>query len=430
MSAYLKRMGTRLGTLFSGGVLLREQKLFMAAVSLFFVAAGLSGMFVNTFIYSCAYTSGELVSGIKSVAYYNLCLYASMAVFSIVIGIVGKGLQSRLLMGAGLCLYALVFVLLLLLGKECINYIWALGFLSGMGTALFQFTYSDAVTFATSGENRDYYLSIQGIINAVTAVLTPLAAGVLIDLIGGFNGYTVLFSVILVVLAACFVCCLGLTYSDGKKPNTHFGNVFLYSIRDKSMRYASLGELISGIREGVMAFLVPVLLFVLGFSNIAVGLYVFVFTGLQLVFSRWAQEKTNVRNRAYIIFLSCLLFGGIGFVFMAGVDIVPIFSYGIVTAVVQSFFAAAVFYVFYEAAYKIPNGYHKNLEILTIREFYRNVGRVTGIFVLLLMPQETKHLVYAVIILGVSQLFAWVLFACSGLQLRKKERRLRSGSAK
>lgn len=128
MSAYLKRMGTRLGTLFSGGVLLREQKLFMAAVSLFFVAAGLSGMFVNTFIYSCAYTSGELVSGIKSVAYYNLCLYASMAVFSVVIGIVGKGLQSRLLMGTGLCLYALVFVLLLLLGKECINYIWALGF--------------------------------------------------------------------------------------------------------------------------------------------------------------------------------------------------------------------------------------------------------------------------------------------------------------
>lgn len=51
------------------------------------------------------------------------------------------------------------------------------GLLSGMGTALFQFTYSDAVTFATSGENRDYYLSIQGIINAVTAVLTPLAAG-------------------------------------------------------------------------------------------------------------------------------------------------------------------------------------------------------------------------------------------------------------
>ena len=134
-------------------------------------------MFVNTFIYSCAYTSGELVSGIKSVAYYNLCLYASMAVFSVVIGIVGKGLQSRLLMGTGLCLYALVLCCFCYWEKNVSIIFGRWGFLSGMGTALFQFTHSDAVTFATSGENRDYYLSIQGIINAVTAVLTPLVAG-------------------------------------------------------------------------------------------------------------------------------------------------------------------------------------------------------------------------------------------------------------
>lgn len=429
MSAYFKRMGTRLGALFSGGVLLREQKLFLAAVSLFFAAAGLAGIFINTYLYSCAYTSGELVSGIKSVAYYNLCLYASMAVFSVVIGITGKAISSRVLMVAGLCLYALVFALLLLLGKACINYIWALGFLNGMGTALFQFNYGDAVTFATSGNNRDYYLSIQGGINALSAVLAPLIAGVLVDLVGGIRGYTVLFSVVLAVLAACLVCCLCLTYSDGNRTNTHFGNVFVYSLRDKSMRYASLGELVSGFREGVMAFLVPVLLFVLSFSNSIVGLYAFLLGALQLSCSRCAEGRVNGRNRALVILLSCLLNAGIGFVFLSGVGYVPIFSYGVVTACVQSFFAAATFFIFYDAAYKIPNSHYKNLEILTVRELYRNAGRAVGIFALLLVPQETKYMVYAIIGLGISQLIAWGLFACAGLQLRKKERRTRSKAA-
>lgn len=429
MSDYLKRMGTRIGALFSGGVLLREQKLFLAAVSLFFVAAGLSGIFVNTFLYSCASISGELVSGIKSVAYYNLCLYASMAVFSVVIGITGKAVPSRILMIAGLCLYALVFVLLLFLGKECVNYIWALGFLNGMGTAFFQFNYGDAVTFATSGENRDYYLSIQGGINAITAVITPLIASVLIDLVGGLNGFTVLFSVVLGVLAACLACCLCLTYSDGNKTNTHFGNVFVCSLRDKSMRYASLGELVSGLREGVMAFLVPVLLFVLSDSNSTVGLYACMLGVLQLTFSKWAEGRINGRNRALVILLSCLLNAGIGFVFLSGVGYVPIFSYGAVTAGVQSFFAAATFFIFYDAAYKIPNSHYKNLEILTVRELYRNAGRSIGVFALLLVPQETAHMVYAMIGLGLSQIIAWGLFACAGIQLRKKERRFRNKAA-
>lgn len=178
-----------------------------------------------------------------------------------------------------------------------------------------------------------------------------------------------------------------------------------------------------------MAFLVPVLLFVLSFSNSIVGLYAFLLGALQLSCSRCAEGRVNGRNRALVILLSCLLNAGIGFVFLSGVGYVPIFSYGVVTACVQSFFAAATFFIFYDAAYKIPNSHYKNLEILTVRELYRNAGRAVGIFALLLVPQETKYMVYAIIGLGISQLIAWGLFACAGLQLRKKERRTRSKAA-
>lgn len=428
MSAYLKRMGTRLGTLFSGGVLLREQKLFMTAVSLFFVAAGLSGIFINTFLYSCAYTSGELVSGIKSVAYYNLCLYASMAVFSVVVGIVGKGIQSRVLMSAGLCFYALVYILLLFLGKDSVNYIWALGFLSGMGTSLFQLNYSSAVTFATSGENRDYYLAVQGIINSVAAVFSPMLAGVLLELVGGIHGYTVLFCVTLFILTVCLACCFSLSYSDGKKTNTHFGNVFVFSLQNKGFRAASFGEMLSGMREGVMAFLVPVLLFTLGFSHILVGVYALAYAGLQFIFSRRANERIHAKNRNLVILLACVVNAAIGFVFLSGVDYLPVFSYGIVASIAQSFFAAAVFAVFYDSAYRIPNGHRKNLEILTVRELYANAGRVIGIFILMLVPQETGSLVYVILGLGISQLVAWALFGYADQQLRKSER-VRRGRA-
>lgn len=420
LGAYFKRLSIRIGALFSGGVMLREQKLFLATISLFFVATGLSSVFINTFIYLCAYTSGEIVSGLRAVVYYNLCMYASMALFSVVIGILGKSVNSRVLIGTGLASYALLYVLLLIWGRECVNYIWLLGFCAGIGTVFVNVNYSAAVSYVTSSSNCDYYLSIQGIINAFCAVLAPFTAGVLIELIGSERGYVTVFVISAAVLLAGFFCAAALKYNDGKKGVTHFGNVFVASIKNREFRCCAVSEFINGIRDGATVFIVPILLFSLNMSAIAVGIYVFVCAFIQVRMARHVNSRINAKNRLKWIFISCVMYAAIGFVFLSGIDIVPIFSYAVIASVAQSIFAAGTFSSFYDAAYKIPNSHRKSLEILSVREFYINLGRIVGVFALLLVPQGTTTLIYTVITVGIMQLAVSVIEAVGASKAKRQ----------
>ena len=421
MSAYLKRFRTKIASLFAGGFLLREQKLFLSAVSLFFAASSLSGIFVNTFIYSCAYASGEIASGLRAVAYYNLCMYGAMAFFAVVTGIIGKALSSRTLICAGLVFYALLYILLLIMGSTCVNYIWLLGILSGMGSAFFNLNYSSAVTYVTSTEGRGYYLSIQGIINSASAVIAPLIAGVLAEIVGGMGGYITLFIISLIVLALSVVCCFSLTYRDGKKGATQFGNVFVFSLKNKPLRLCAVSDAVSGLRDGVAMFLIPLLLFSLKMSNAAVGIYMFVYTLIQVAVSHFAQTRVSDKNRMSVVFFACVLYMLSGFILLGKIDTLTIFSYGIVSAFIQGFFATALFALFYDAAYKIPHAHRKNLEILSVREFYINIGRIIGVFTIMFVLRETTYVIYTMIVFGILQMVSWIMLGLASRQLADKK---------
>lgn len=404
MGAYFKRIYARLAEIMTGGVLMREQKLFLSTVSLFYIATAMSAVFVNTFIYSCAYASGEIESGLRAVAYYNLCMYASVAFFSVIIGIIGKNVRSRMLMLTGLVFYALLYILILILGSRSVGLIWLLGLLSGAGSVFFNLNYSSAATYATSAENRGQYLSLQGSINISAAAIAPLFAALLSKLAKGMGGYIIIFVVSLVILAASGVHCFGLSYNDGKNGNTQFGNVFVFSVKNKDMRSCVIADMISGLREGAVSFLIPVLLFTIDMSNISVAMYLLVCTVLQAFASNLAQRYVGEKSRNTAIFIAAVMFAISGFILLLGIDKSVIFSYGAINAFVQGVFISAVFTLFYEASYKIPHSNRKNLEIMSVREFYINIGRIVATFIIMLVLSETTYMIYTLVVFGILQI--------------------------
>ncbi|MBE7026165.1 MAG: MFS transporter [Ruminococcaceae bacterium] len=421
MSAYFKRIKTKIATFFAGGFLMREQKLFLSTVSLFFVASAFSGIFINTFIYLCAYASGEVASGLIAVAYYNLCMYGAMAFFSVVTGIIGKAVSSRTLIFTGLILHTLLYILLLSMKSSCVNYIWLLGILSGMGNAFFNLNYSSGVMYVTSSEGRGYYLFIQGIINSASAVLSPLISGVLASLIGGINGFVALFVISLIVLIIAVISCFSLTYQDGKKGATQFGNVFVFSVKNKSMRMCAVCDAVNGIRDGVSMFLIPLLIFTLEMSNVGVGIYMFIYALVQMLLSYLPQSHIIHKKRMGFAFLACVLYALSGFILIRGFNMLTLFSYGILSALIQGFFVTVLFSAFYDAAYKMPHASRKNLEILSVREFYINIGRIIGVFTIMFVLKETTWLIYTMIIFGILQMLSWVMLVLSSRQLADKE---------
>ncbi len=411
MGAYFKRIYARLAEIMTGGVLMREQKLFLSTVSLFYIAIAMSAVFVNTFIYSCAYASGEIESGLRAVAYYNLCMYASVAFFSVIIGIIGKNVRSRTLMLTGLMFYALLYILILIWGNRSVGYIWLLGLLGGAGSAFFNLNYSTAATYATSAENRGYYLSLQGTINISASAVAPFFAALLSSLAKGMGGYIVIFIVSLVILAASGVCCFGLSYADGKKGSTQFGNVFVFSIKNKDMRCCVIADTISAFREGAVAFLIPVLLFTIDMSNIIVGIYILVCTILQALASNISRRYIGEKNRSAAIFVAAIMFAISGFILLLGIDKSVVFSYGAINAFVQGVFVTAVFTLFYEASYKIPHSNRKNLEIMSVREFYINIGRIIATFVIMLVLRKTTYMIYTLVVFGILQIAVPIVYS-------------------
>lgn len=401
-----------------------EQKAFLAFITLFFATNGLSGIFINTFIYSVSYMSGEFVSALRAVLYYNLCMYASMAVFSVVVGIIGKNFNSRILMGIGIAAHMILFILLIALSGRCIRFIWLLGLLSGMGISFINLNYSISAAYVIGGINKEYCLKLQSIFSASSAILSPVIAGGLLQLIGGITGYTVLFCIVLIFSIISIICCIHLRYNDGRKGLTHFGNVFVYSIKNAQMRCCSVAEFIGGIRDGIMAFLIPIFLYSIDMSAVSVGIYCSIFALIQVIVSNRSTSKINQKNRSVFLFISCVLYAAIGFVFMTGIHKAALFSYGAISACAQSLFSSAAFSIFFGCAYKMPHADKKNTEILSVREFYTNLGRTAGVFAVLLIPYDTLYIIYAVIAAGIIQVLSWILLTESHSSLKKRDSKI------
>ncbi len=423
MSGIMKRIRTWFASFLSVETLSREQKLMLFAVLFFFCATGVSGVYINLFLYQTTVNAAGLAvtDALTSVIVFNLLAYIFMFIISGLLGVFGKRIPEKLGLLGGMGVYAILFVLLLVLGGKAIRSIAWLALLNACGTSLFQLSYNRMLAFAFPERTKKLYIIISSALITIAGILTPIIAGIFVQNGRNMNGYTVAFGTALVMIAIsiAFVVCVRLPKNRAQK-RTYFAGVLVRVLQERNLRLVHTGELLRGLRDGALAFLLPMVIYTSGGNALGVGFYAAICAVFQLLGELHVSKTVNAENRMGLMLFSVAIMLVATVAFAFGFNVMTVYAYGIISALVGAFFYVPIVGILHWSSGIIVNAQKKTTEIQQVRELFVNVGKALGALMVLVF-YKLNLLPVAVILVNVVLVLAWVLFSRIGEETELQE---------
>jgi len=354
---------------------------FVAMNAAFFAGYSLHTIFVNTFLFR---TGSEL----RIVCLYNAVNFA----FSILGQFLGLRLLRRhkppTLSVAGTVLYTLSYLCILLLQERAVDWLVALAFMNGVGAALYYLAYHSYTKVYLGESQRQYGLSLLGIVQQIIGLTVPTAAGFVTA--RGMSGYIAIFiaAVLLAGTSVVLACTLPGAPVGGEK-NALWRMVRDLVPRSRATRLFWAANFFSGVCRGSFMFLLSLVLLILTDNEAVVGLSS---SGAALlgILCYYLIRRTLRRQDT----VKQMYFAGIVTVLMTAV--IPIWF---CAATVAAFSVArgaldhlsengSVFAIYDEMEVVRAAGHTNEYVVTAYRETALNLGRSAGIVVYMLAPQD------------------------------------------
>lgn len=410
MVRVLKKLSSLAGNLFGGGVLTHDQKALLSAVTLQFCATAVSGVFINTFLYTSAATPETgTMAGLSIVVRYNLFFCISVCLFSAVVGVLGSRMRAKMGMMLGLAFTGALYVLLLAYGQFVGRYALLLGVFGGLGSSFYSISYNSMMTGVTGDRVRGMFVGLSGLGSAACGILLPLISGFIIWGVPRFNGYLGVFGASLILLTASAIVSLRIVSPGLPERREGILHHIARPLRSRAFAAAAAAEVVRGLPAGVMIFLAPTLLVMTGMEPVMVGVYASVCAALQVgsgfLIGRWMTPDNRVSYLLIASTATCVSC----FFFLIHMGPVAVFAYGIFTSIVYAFLVSPSFEIYYHAVGTVPDVVRRTGSDMAAREFYLNLGRSLGV-ALLLTVRSASLIPYIVALLGVTQLLVPVFY--------------------
>lgn len=278
------------------------------------------------------------------------------------------------------------------------------GLLNGMSNGFYWLTYATYFSSFTVDSKRDVALGFMGFVNGITVLTMPALSGLVIEKIGGFLGYTVVFGLAFLMALITIVMSFRLPklVSRAVVKKTYFRTVLRTVVRDNCLRAGMACETLRGIRDGTFNFLLNLLLFQIISSETLIGMNSLL-ASIGSIVSFWlAGRIIKPGNR-----VKSMLVGTI--VLLAACSL-PAFSLSpaaiMIFAVVNSFFSTFIINpsngIMFLIVQKKADPKMKD-EYFAIRDVFLAGGRIIGICILLAFPREQLGYVIAIVVLTLSQ---------------------------
>lgn len=371
-------------------------RLVLVAHTLFLLGVSLSNIYVNIFLFKV----GE---SLAVIGWYHVYQYLAIALGFVVAGKWAEQSDRTISYRIGIGLHALFYLLILFLGEQAVDLVRELGLLLGFGQA-FYWLGNHTLTFdLTDDGNRDYFNSTFTVFSSLATMLAPFAAGLVITRWPELAGYRLIFLVSLLSFVASVVVSLFLRprESDGlfKLDEAFQGD------GNPAWRSVLLVHFINGMRGGVFAFFIGILLYITTGTEMSIGWLALVTGAVTLTLS-WLlgrQITARTRRRPLLVGLFATSLG----VLVLAFNLNP---FGIVLfALIEAAFAPMYGIPFGALNYRVleqdPDVADLRIEYMVAKEIPLNLGRIVGVFAFLVaVPYLESDTVVAALLLGLGWL--------------------------
>lgn len=377
-----------------------QARLLLLMNTLYLSSIGLSNTFVNVYLW-------KVKSDYAVIGLYNMFAFLAIPLAFWVGGHLIKRWDRVISIRLGVLIMAAFYLTVLSLGKSAAAYVIPLGLLLGTGAGFYWLGYYVMYFEITGPDNRDTFNGANGLMISLAAGGAPFLAGWLVT--HQTQGYRLIFSLSLLI----FVLAVAVSFFiRGRKceGELDLGRVWADTRAISKWHYVVFSYFFWGIREGVVIFLVGLLVFVISANEFTVGVYALLTSILSLlsyyVVGKWIRP---VRRERF------LFIGAI----MLAVSVLPLLiqfrfgtllALGIGTALFYPFFSIPLVSTSFDVIGESMEKAQLRVEYIIIREFAFSLGRLLSTFSFVLLVGITTSslaLILYLLVLNLLLLCCW-----------------------
>lgn len=382
----------------------RQSILLLGVNGLFALAGALSGTFLNVFLWKSR----------PDYAMLGWFTISQQLAIGITFWLAGKWVKEHNKMSAlrlGTALSGMFYMLVLWTGKSAVDWIWPLGLLLGCALGLFWIAFNVVYFEVTDRENRDLFNGWVGLLGSMTGIVGPWFSGLIISRMADNTGYRLIFTVSLVIYIIAVIFSFFL-----KKRKVSGTYCWLESIRQLSTpkspwRPLSMGLFAQGVREGVFAFLIALLVYLATSQEYKLGQFSLITSAVALA-SYWAAGKWfKPHYRSKGMFTGSVLLLLVLLPLLWKVTYGTLLFMGIGSAIAMPLYILPMISAGFDMMGTSGENVEKRVELVVLRELSLMCGRLFGLTVFMitvLNSPSTKVLIWLIIILGAFPLIGWM----------------------
>ncbi|HZG13662.1 MAG TPA: MFS transporter [Candidatus Bathyarchaeia archaeon] len=392
----------------------RQTWLLLAVNALFITANALSGTFLGVYIWKASKNFALL-------GWFTLLSHACMALTFWIAGWWLKHGHKMICLRLGIGLSATFYILVLLLGKQAVHYIWLLGIVQGMAVGFFWLAFNVIYFEVTNADNRDRFNGLTGVIGATAGIIAPWCSGFVISRMAAERGYRIIFMISLAIFVTGVIVSF---FLRNRKTEGEYEWLLPFRVLHKTHTpwrpvFGALAA--QGFRESVFGVLIGLLVYIQTGSEMQLGNYTLI-TSFVAFLSFYAVGKwlrPTLRERGMLI--GTLVMTAVIIPFFFGMSFTTMLIFGIGTSLFIPLFSIPMTSAVFDLIGKDEESARQRVEYVVMRELALNVGRIAGMAIFITTIQISKAplvINIMMLIVGCAPILSW-FFMRERLQVRK-----------
>ncbi|MFT8320378.1 MAG: MFS transporter [Bacillus sp. (in: firmicutes)] len=382
--------------------LTKDLNLLLLIGGLYSLSIALSNTFVNIFLWK---QSGEF----KDLGLYNMAIIILQLVTFILAGRWAKKVDRVIVLRLGVIFLALFYLSVLLIGDKASSYLILLGCLLGIGYGFYWLAFNVLTFEVTEPETRDFFNGFLGVLTSVGGMIGPILAGYIISALSKSSGYMVVFGISLGLFSLAVV----LSFFLKRRPASGqflFRRIIEERKNSQNWRLITKAHFFQGLREGTFAFVITVFVFIATGSEMALGKFGLINSGISFVAYYIVSRTIKNGNRNKAILTGGILLFLSMFIIIFDFSYTKLLIYAGVIAIAYPLILIPYTSLTFDVIGRSWNAREMRIEYIVVREMFLNLGRLFSIlvfFVGVLFFQPDKILPYVLFLLGTGHSFIY-----------------------
>ncbi|MEH7157074.1 MFS transporter [Neobacillus drentensis] len=351
--------------------LTKDLSLLLIIGGLYSLSIALSNTFVNIYLWK---QTGKY----SDIAFYNLSIVTLQLLTFILAGRWAKKIDRVIVLRIGVIFLALFYVMVLMFGKNASTYLLLLGSFLGVGYGFYWLAYNVLTFEITEPDTRDFFNGFLGILSSAGGMIGPIAAGIIITRFEKYTGYTIVFGLSLALFA------LAVFMSFSLKPRPSSGSYCFMQIlnerkKNENWRLITNANFFQGLREGTFAFVISVFVYLSTGSELSLGTFGLLNSGVSFVAYYFASRLIKQKNRKKAILIGGIILYAAVLIIVWDVNFVKLLIYGGMIAIAYPLLLVPYMSTTYDVIGTGWKAAEMRIEYIVVREIYLNLGRIVSI---------------------------------------------------